>query len=67
MPGSIVVCAVSCRLCRVNFEGQVLPICKAKTEAFRASGGLNASRIQVVLKRLINEIKGDVFEVVFRM
>jgi hypothetical protein len=47
MPGSIAACAVSCRLCRVNFAGAVTRSDKAETEAFQASGGLNASRIQV--------------------
>jgi hypothetical protein len=49
MPGSIAVCAVcavSCHLCRVNFAGAVTRSDKAETEAFQASGGLNASRIQ---------------------
>ena len=50
MPGSIVAYAVSWRLRRVNFAALLLPVYKAGTEAFRASGGLNASRIQVMLK-----------------
>jgi hypothetical protein len=46
MSGSIAACAVSCRLCRVNFAGSVTCSDKAETEAFQASGGLNASRIR---------------------
>jgi hypothetical protein len=46
MPGAIAACAVSCRLCRVNFAGSVTWSDKAETEAFQASGGLNASRIR---------------------
>src|SRR5512136_953806 len=47
MPGSIVGYVVSLQLCRVNFTGMLIPTNKPKTEAFRASEGLNASRIQV--------------------
>jgi hypothetical protein len=46
MPGSIAAFAVSCRLCRLNFAGAVTWSDKAETEAFQASGGLNASRFQ---------------------
>src|SRR5512136_2010641 len=46
MPGSIVGYVVSLQLCRVNFSGMLIPTNKPKTEAFRASEGLNASRIQ---------------------
>ncbi len=51
MPGSIAACAVSYRLCQVNFAGAVTWSDKAETEAFQASGGLNASRIQEEGKR----------------
>ena len=46
MPGSIVGYAVLLQHCRVNFAGMLIPTNKPKTEAFRASEGLNASRIQ---------------------
>jgi hypothetical protein len=46
MPGFIAACAVSCRLCRMNFAGTMIPTDKAETETFQASEGLNASRIQ---------------------
>jgi hypothetical protein len=46
MPGPIVACAASCRLRQVNFVDVVAPTCQAEAEAFRASAGLNASRIQ---------------------
>jgi hypothetical protein len=53
MPGSIAACAVSLRLCRLNFAGPVTGRDKAETEAFQASEDLNASRIQEItnLKR----------------
>jgi hypothetical protein len=47
MPGFIATCAVSCRLCRMNFAGMMIQTDKAETEAFKTSEGLNASRIQV--------------------
>jgi hypothetical protein len=47
MPGAIAACAVSCRLCRVNFAGALTWSDKAETGAFQASGGLNPSRIQI--------------------
>jgi 3-oxoacyl-[acyl-carrier-protein] synthase III len=53
MPGSIEGYAVSFRLCRVNFAGIAILTDDAKTEAFRASAGLNASRIQVFLMHAI--------------
>jgi hypothetical protein len=46
MPGFIVVYVVSLLLCRVNFAVMLTPANKPKTEAFRASEGVNASRIQ---------------------
>ena len=46
MPGAIAACAVSCWLCLMNFAGAVTWSDKAETEAFQASGGMNASRIQ---------------------
>ena len=49
MPGSIAACAVSRRLFRVNFAGAVTWSDKTETEAFQASGGLNASRIQAIV------------------
>jgi hypothetical protein len=52
MPGSIAACAVSCRLCQVNFAGAATRSDKAETEAFQASEGLNASRIQVNISSL---------------
>jgi len=50
MPGSIAGYAVLFRLCNVNFAGIANPNDEAETEAFRASEGLNASRIQVKVK-----------------
>ena len=47
MPGSIAACTVSFPLCRVNSAGAVTRSDKAETEAFQASEGSNASRIQV--------------------
>jgi hypothetical protein len=47
MPGSIAASAVSFLLCQVNFAGAVTRSDKAETEAFQASEGSNASRIQV--------------------
>ncbi len=44
------------RLRQVNFAGMLLPICKARTEAFRVSGGLNASRIQVLQATITEHI-----------
>ncbi len=46
MPGAIVAYTVSCRLCLVNFAAMLLPVYKAKTEAFRANAGFDASRIR---------------------
>ena len=46
MPGSIAACAVSRRLYQVNFAGAVIRSDKAETEAFQASEGAKASRIQ---------------------
>jgi hypothetical protein len=46
MPGSIVGYIISNRLRRVNLAAISIPTNKPKTEAFRASEGLNASRIQ---------------------
>jgi hypothetical protein len=37
-----------CLLSRVNFVGRLHLAGKPKTEAFRASGGVKASRIQVI-------------------
>jgi hypothetical protein len=44
MPGSIEGYVVSFQLRRVNLAGMLVPTNKPKTEAFRASEGLNASR-----------------------
>jgi hypothetical protein len=49
MPGSIVGDIVLLKLCRVNFAGMLIPADKPLTEAFRASEGLNAPRIQVAV------------------
>jgi hypothetical protein len=48
MPGSIVGYEVSPPLHQVNFAGLFISPNKPKTEAFRASEGLNASLIQVI-------------------
>ena len=50
MPGSIVgyINIISNRLRRVNLAAISIPTNKPKAEAFRASEGLNASRIQVI-------------------
>jgi hypothetical protein len=50
MPEFNVACTRSCLLSRVNFVGRPHLTGKPKTEAFRASGGVKASRIQVNLK-----------------
>jgi hypothetical protein len=47
MPESIAASTVSCRHCRMNFAGIFIPAGKTETEAFKASEGLNASRIQL--------------------
>jgi len=52
MPGSIVDHATSCLHCKVNFAGEAIPTYKPETEAFRASAGINVSRIQVMEKGL---------------
>jgi hypothetical protein len=48
MPGSIVGHAVLLQHCLENFAVMLIPTSKPKTEAFRASECLNASRIQVL-------------------
>jgi hypothetical protein len=50
MPGSIVGYADSYLHLKVNFAGETIPTDKPETEAFRASEGLKASRIQEVFK-----------------
>ena len=47
MPEFNAACTRSCLLSRVNFVGRPHLTGKPKTEAFRASGGVKASRIQV--------------------
>jgi hypothetical protein len=56
MPGPIAVYAVSCWLCRVNFAGIVIPTDNALAEAFRASEGLNALRIQAYLNSYNHQV-----------
>jgi len=46
MPGSIVGYTDSYLQCKVNFAGEMIPTDKPETEAFRASVGMNVSRIQ---------------------
>ena len=52
MPGSIAGYGVSFKHRWVNSAGISLPTKKPETEAFRASEGLNASRIQVKANHL---------------
>jgi hypothetical protein len=47
MPEFNVACSKSCLLRQVNFAGRPHLAGKPKTEAFRASGGVKVSRIQV--------------------
>jgi hypothetical protein len=49
MPELNAACTRSCLLGRVNFVGLPPLYRKAKTEAFRASGGVKASRIQEIV------------------